>query len=117
MYDVTDDQLKKEMGERFKAIRKVRGLTASALAKHIGVKPSAISNWETGYREIDILKLARFAKELGFSTDWIIIGDLSGFRLDVVTELQAHLRASQEAGLEKQRQRGRPRLKKQPQGE
>jgi len=80
------------MGARLRAIREVLGLTQEEVAEVAGVGLTTISGWEGGRNKIDLVKLAKLADSLGFTTDWIARGDLGGLRFDLAQKLQQKLR-------------------------
>ena len=59
---------------RLKEIRKEKGLTTYDVGEALGVSPSAITNWETGFRRPDIDTLVKLAEVLGCTPN-----DLLGF--------------------------------------
>jgi transcriptional regulator with XRE-family HTH domain len=100
--DAPESQSKREMGRRLKLVREAVGLSQSGLARDIGVAPVTVSAWENGRNQIDILKLASAARRHRFSTDWVILGELSSLPEDVADRLQAIETLATETG------RGRP---------
>lgn len=101
-----DSAMQKAMGARLRAVREVLDLTQEALAEVAGVGLTTVSGWEGGRNKIDLVKLARLADFLGFTTDWVARGDYGGLRFDVAQKLQQKLRQEQGAPAPKA---GRPR--------
>lgn len=64
-----------QIGEKLLALRRERGLDAVAVARAIGITPSALSQWERGavknLRPENLLKAARF---FDVSLPWLITG-------------------------------------------
>lgn len=58
-----------------RAARKAKGLTMKELGKLIGVSESAISQYETGKREMDYETLLKIGEVLECSTDYLLRGD------------------------------------------
>lgn len=52
--------------------RKEKGLTQKELAKAMGITPVAITQYETGVRKPDIVKLKKLAAILGCTTDQLL---------------------------------------------
>lgn len=52
--------------------RKEKGLTQKQLAEAMGVTPTAITQYETGVRKPDIVKLKKLATILGCTTDQLL---------------------------------------------
>jgi transcriptional regulator with XRE-family HTH domain len=95
------------MGARLKALRETLGHTQAVLADVMDVGVTTVSAYETGQNPIGVLELERAARVFGFTTDYVILGDMSGLRFDLALKLQARERAA--AGAEPGPKRGRPR--------
>ncbi len=52
--------------------RKEKGLTQKELAEAMGITPVAITQYETGARKPDIVKLKKLAAILGCTTDQLL---------------------------------------------
>lgn len=59
---------------RIKSLRTRKGLNQSELARHVGVTPTAVWNWENGNTEPRHLALMRIAEVLGVSTAFLETG-------------------------------------------
>lgn len=57
-----------------KEVREFLGISQTELSNRIGLMPSAISHFEGGRREPNILNLAKLAKGLGVTTDRLLFG-------------------------------------------
>lgn len=88
MAGIPDSEAQQLMGQRLRAIRELRGLTQEQMGEVMGAAITTISGWESGRNQIDIVKLARAAKLLGFTTDWVAMGDTGGLRFSDVQQLQ-----------------------------
>ena len=64
----------KRLGRKLRAIREQLGLSQTQMSKALGLKVhySAVSNFELGTREPDLIVLLRYARLLGISTDVLI---------------------------------------------
>jgi transcriptional regulator with XRE-family HTH domain len=60
------------IGERIRSKRSERGLTQKALAELVGISPPAINRFEKGIKVPSIDTLAKLAKILGVSTDFLL---------------------------------------------
>jgi transcriptional regulator with XRE-family HTH domain len=89
MSGVPDSEAQKAMGARLAALREALGLTQEDMAAQMGVVTTALSAWESGRNQIDIVKLARSADRWGFTTDWVARGDLSGLRRNLADKVAA----------------------------
>ncbi len=63
------------IGRRVKAARLARGWKQKHLAEAIGVRPLAISNWETGTRTPRSDMLVALATVLKRRIWWLLVGD------------------------------------------
>jgi transcriptional regulator with XRE-family HTH domain len=77
------------MGLRLRLARDRKGLSQEALGERVGVGATTIQAWEIGRNNIDIVALGKAVKDLGVSTDFVILGDFGGVRADIALELQA----------------------------
>ncbi|MCZ4280044.1 helix-turn-helix transcriptional regulator [Kiloniella laminariae] len=75
------------IGERIATARKSRGLTASQLARRVGVKVSTVNNWESDRSEPRANKLVSMAGVLGVSMMWLIEGNSDGTDLPPSVEV------------------------------
>lgn len=62
------------VGPRIKELRKESKWTQQELGRRIGVSAQVISNWERGYTSPSHEDIAKLAKELDVSSDYIIFG-------------------------------------------
>ncbi|KLN61773.1 MULTISPECIES: helix-turn-helix domain-containing protein [Kiloniella] len=62
------------MGERIEAARKSKGLSASQLARRVGVKVSTMNNWESDRSEPRANKLVALAGVLSVNMIWLLEG-------------------------------------------
>ena len=62
----------KKMGERIASIRKIQGLTQSALSQKIGINQSLLSYYETGKLKLSGEMVAHLAVALNVSADKIV---------------------------------------------
>ena len=63
------EEMKKQIGDRIKAARKMKGLSQEQLAEKLGLSFQAVSTWETGKFIPDSDHLPALAKELDLSLD------------------------------------------------
>lgn len=76
MSDVPADELRRRVGHRICAARKAAGLTQHELAQRFGYTATAVSYWESGYREPSLDVLVGMAKALCVSLSWLF--DIDG---------------------------------------
>lgn len=81
-------ELQREQGFRLRLCRERRHLTQTALGEMMGVGSTTVQAWETGRNQIDIVGLAWVVRDLGVTTDYIILGDLGGLTPAIAAELQ-----------------------------
>ncbi len=62
---------------RIREFRKALNMTTAQLGSLVGVVPSAITNWETGFRRPDVDMLVKLARVLGCTPN-----DILGFEED-----------------------------------
>ena len=61
-----------KVGKRIRGKREERGLSQKALAEAVGISPPAINRFEKGIKAPSIDTLAKLAKVLGVSTDFLL---------------------------------------------
>ncbi len=71
--------------KNLKALRKARGISQEEMAKELGLKRSALGNYENGYSTPEYDILIQIAKYLGVTLDGFLTKDLS---IDVVLKNQ-----------------------------
>lgn len=70
--DVLVDPHGLSLGERIHLLRKRRGMSLEALASAVGVSHQALSGYERGAHEPTAGTLAKLARALGTSTDYLV---------------------------------------------
>ena len=73
-------------------LRKEKGMTMKELGKIVGVSESAISMYETGKHEPDILTMQRIADVLGVTLDHLLGRELSQEEQDETWAVREQLR-------------------------
>lgn len=63
------------MGERIRELRKSLGLTQKDFADRIGIKPSAIANYENGRNDPIDAVVSLICREFGVSESWLRTGE------------------------------------------
>ena len=82
--------------QRLRAAREYRGLTQNDLAKLTGLKPAAVSHFETGGRKPSFDNLRLLADKLDVTTDYLL-GRVEHFKdLAGADQLHRHYNALQE---------------------
>lgn len=62
------------IGDRIRELRDRRGFKQQELATKIGISRQVLSNWERGYTPVDADGIAKLAKLLEVSTDYLLHG-------------------------------------------
>ena len=60
------------IGEKIKALRKQKGITAKKVAEALNILPDTYRNYETGRREPNLETLSNIAEYFGVSTDYLL---------------------------------------------
>lgn len=60
------------IGEKIKALRKQKGITAKKVAEALNILPDTYRNYETGRREPNLETLSNIADYFGVSTDYLL---------------------------------------------
>lgn len=76
-------KLLKELGSRFRKIRKDRGLTQGDIAEALSIQDITVSRWERGDRAVSLATLAEAADALG-----VTLADLVGTATPVPSQGQ-----------------------------
>jgi transcriptional regulator with XRE-family HTH domain len=63
-----------DLAGRIRQRRKMLGLTQAQLAERVGVKPLAVTMWETGKTEAGHANLVTLADIFGVTVDWLLTG-------------------------------------------
>jgi transcriptional regulator with XRE-family HTH domain len=61
-------------GRRLRLARQTMGLSQARLAQMLARDQSAVSQWEIGHREPNLLTLEQLANVLDVSLDWLVRG-------------------------------------------
>ena len=61
--------------KRIKQARLAVGLSQSALAKKLGIKPQSVQNWENGISSPKTTRFEKLANVLDVSPAWLLHGD------------------------------------------
>jgi transcriptional regulator with XRE-family HTH domain len=69
---LSDEERRKQLGDRVKAQRQALGLKQKVLAEMIGVVPQVLSVWESGKQEPSPKAIISLSRALKVSTDWIL---------------------------------------------
>lgn len=75
------------IGRRITVLRNAMKLNMTAFAETIGTTQSAVSQYESGKRRIDLDVALRIRLKTGVTLDWIYEGDRSGLPLRLATTL------------------------------
>jgi transcriptional regulator with XRE-family HTH domain len=77
-----------QIAERLLWSREALGLTQAELCRRAGVKPNAYSQWEKGKGRPEIDKAKLLCVNLGYTLDWIYLGDMSGLPHAIASNLR-----------------------------
>ena len=75
------------IGARIAALRRQKKLSQQALARQVGVSPSAIGMYEQGRREPDCQTLVKLAAVLDATTDFLLTGQAQPREFAALCEL------------------------------
>lgn len=75
------------LGIRIAILRIAKGWSQTELARRIGVSASTVGMYEQGRREPSLGLLVRLAKELGATTDYLLMGETPDSDPSVAHEL------------------------------
>lgn len=64
--------MRKQTQNRIRELRKKSRLSQQALADQIGVFRNTISNWETGYSQINLENAKKVAEYFGVTIDYLL---------------------------------------------
>ena len=70
---LSDNRILARIGKTIRAVRVLRGLTQTSLAKSLGISQNHLSNIEKGLREPSIILIARLSKALQIGIDLLIL--------------------------------------------
>lgn len=70
--EITEEQLRKILGTRVKAMRQLRGLKQAELGRRIGATQSFVTNLENGRRGASLSNLVALGQTLNVSIDWLL---------------------------------------------
>ena len=76
------------MQNRIKELRKALRVNQTTFAKELGVTPSAVCNWESGFRTPPASVILLICKEFNVSRDWIESGNGDMFEKDDLSDAQ-----------------------------
>lgn len=63
-----------EIGERLRELRRTIGISQEKLGMKFNLSKSVISEYETGYKNVPLHVIVRYAEEFKVSIDWIVKG-------------------------------------------
>lgn len=69
---LSDEERRKDFGDRVRIMRKSLGLTQAELAKKVGTTKETITNYERGKREAPFKNLIGLSQALNVTTDWLL---------------------------------------------
>ena len=81
--------IKIDVSRRLRRTRCAIGLQQFEFANEIGVGRSTYNLIETGTRQITIQVVLAIASRFGITTDWILLGDPSGLRMDMHNKIRS----------------------------
>lgn len=89
-----------QIGERIRERRKQLGLSQEDLAKIVDISSQTISNTELGIKSIRAESIVLIAKALKTSTDFLLLGKVTEYDLNNLSQKLSGLTASQYSHLE-----------------
>lgn len=75
------------IAERLKVCRLALGLKPAELCRLTGIKPNTYSQWENGKGRPNLDEAMRLCDTLGYTLDWIYLGDPSGLTFNLSNKL------------------------------
>lgn len=63
-----------ELNERITQMRKQIGLTQEQLGEQLGVSRQAVSKWESGQANPDVVYITEMCRRFNVSADWLLLG-------------------------------------------
>ncbi|MGE0227800.1 MAG: helix-turn-helix domain-containing protein [Dehalococcoidia bacterium] len=69
-----DHELRRDVGYRLRALRAASGKSQETVVQEIGITQAALSNYETGKREVPLSTLVRLARHFDVSLDTLVFG-------------------------------------------
>jgi len=67
-------EIESQFGERIRSCREHLGLSQKQLAEAVGTSPPNINFYERGSRSAPMSMILKLAKELGVTTDYLLLG-------------------------------------------
>jgi len=67
-----------ELNERIMLLRKQAGLTQEQLGEKLGVSRQAVSKWEAGQANPDVVYITELCRLFDVSSDWLLLGEEKG---------------------------------------
>ena len=93
------------LGARIAALRREAGLSQAELATRLQVSASALGMYEQGRREPSMETLVRLAKELGVTTDYLLMGTPGERETEALNTMLASRIQAADQRLEERRER------------
>jgi len=87
---------RKSLGVRIKALRKQAALTQKDLAKEVAITPQQLNKYESGLNLPPADMLAKLAKALDATIDYLVTGELANNQPIANTRLLSRFRALEE---------------------
>lgn len=89
-----------QIGERIRLRRQEIGLSQEALAQMVDVTSQTISNAELGIKSIRAESIAQIAQALKVSTDYLLLGRVTEYDQNKISQKMAKLTSAQFSHLE-----------------
>lgn len=86
--DIKAANHKKMVGENLALARESLGKKQAPFARHLGLTPSKLNQWEAGIYYPDPLVLIRLCTDYGFTMDWFYRGAVAGVSFERVDDLR-----------------------------
>lgn len=82
-----------EIAGRLLAAREAVGISSAELCRRTGINPNTYSQWETAKGRPSLDEAIKLCRALGYTLDWIYLGNPSGLPLSIASKLNLNVAA------------------------